>query len=102
MEPKSKRFRQASILESMKCKTKDSAAAPTSGECTNEWKDNVAVAPENRQTPTIDFVDPYDPASFVGRRLSDDEKLSLLTSKFALPEGYKIEATGGRRLFWQI
>lgn len=76
---------------------RDSAAAPTSGECTNEWKDNVAVAPENRQTPTIDFVDPYDPASFVGRRLSDDGKLSLLTSKFALPEGYKIEATGGRR-----
>ena len=45
----------------------------------------------------IDFVDANDPVSFVGRRLTDDEKLSLLTSKSVLPKGYKIKAIGGGR-----
>ena len=42
-------------------------------------------------------MDANDPVSFVGRRLTDDENFSLLTSIFVLPKSYKIEATGGIR-----
>ena len=61
------------------------------------------VAPESSHssssdTPVqIDFVDTNDPISFVGRRLTEDKKLSLLTSTLVLPKGYKIEDVGGRR-----
>ena len=44
-----------------------------------------------------DFIDVNDPALFVGRRLSENEKLTLLTSSLVLPEGFKMEAISGRR-----
>ena len=68
-----------------------------------ETSTNDKVVPESNHasspdTPVqIDFVDANDPVSFVGRRLTDDEKFSLLTSTLVLPKGYKIEAIGGRR-----
>ena len=43
----------------------------------------------------IDFVDANDLVSFVGRRLTDGENFSLLTSKFVLPKGFKIKAIDG-------
>ena len=46
---------------------------------------------------SYDFIDVNDPALFVGRRLSENEKLTLLTSSLVLPEGFKMEAISGRR-----
>ena len=38
---------------------------------------------------TASFVDPYNPALFVGKRpLSDDEKMTFLTSKFNCPSNF--------------
>ena len=63
---------------------------------------NNEVVPESSHSSDssavqIDFMDANDPVSFVGRRLTDDEKFPLLSSIFVLPRGSKIEATGGRR-----
>ena len=51
------------------------------------------------ETPhTASFVDPNDPALFVGKHpLSDDEKLTLLTSKFNCPPNFVFPETSGRR-----
>ena len=68
-----------------------------------ETSTNDEVAPESghsssSNTPVqMDFVDANDLISFVGRKLTEDEKFSLLTSTLILPKGYKIEAIGGRR-----
>ena len=44
---------------------------------------------------TASFVDPYNPALFVGKRpLSDDEKMTLLTSKFNCPNFLPLEEEG--------
>ena len=40
---------------------------------------------------------PYDPASYVGKRLSDDDRLQLLSTKNNLPDSFEYPVTSGRR-----
>ena len=42
-------------------------------------------------------IDPYDPALYEGRRLSEDEKLLLLTNTWKPPCTFKFPVTSGRR-----
>ena len=40
---------------------------------------------------------PYNPASYVGKRLSDDDRLQLLSAKKNLPDSFEYPVTSGRR-----
>ena len=55
-------------------------------------------------TATNDYFDPNDPALLVGKHpLSDDAKLTLLTSKFNCPSNFVFPATSGRfNLSWTV
>ena len=43
------------------------------------------------------ILDPNDPTYYVGKRLSDDDKFKLLTSRFEFPNNFNFPVTLGRR-----
>ncbi len=53
---------------------------------------------EDSPTEAASYVDPNDPALHAGKHpISDDDKLTLLTSKFTCPSNFSFPATSGRR-----
>ena len=51
----------------------------------------------NSQTQAPLYTDMNDPVKYIGKKLSDDEKLSLLTSGMDIPSTYTFPASNGRR-----
>ena len=45
---------------------------------------------------TTNKIDPHDPSLYMGRRLSDDEKMLLLTNTWKTPCTIRFPATSGR------
>ncbi len=65
-----------------------------------ESHDEEALEDDNPTSPIAnDYFDPNDPALYVGKHpLSDDDKLTLLTSKFNCPSNFVFPTTSGRNL----
>lgn len=46
---------------------------------------------------TVNIIDPHDPAMYAGKRLSEDDKLLLLTSTWKASSTFKFPVTSGQR-----
>ena len=77
-----------------------SVEAENSSPLENSTPDNGITLPlcspsEEKQTPSVHDV--HDPALYISKKLSDDDKVSFLTSKFILSQNFKYPVTAGRK-----
>ena len=87
------------------CQSVESGSSPLEPEPIFQGVDNVSALVDDLNTNTTNkrgmqhnvILDPNDSADYVGKRLSDDDKFELLTSRFEFPDNFNFPATLGRR-----
>jgi hypothetical protein len=77
-----------------------SVEAENSSPLKNSTPDNGITLPlcspsEEKQTPFVHDV--HDPALYISKKLSDDDKVSFLTSKYILSQNFTYRVTDGRK-----
>ena len=65
---------------------------------------SLSYSETSRTVTGMLYQDPHDPAHFIGRTLSNKDRLQLLTLKHQLPDSFEFPVTSGRRFnpYWLI